>query len=199
MKNFLIALNVIIALAVGYLFYLHFEYVSHDKHDIEVQKQAAANALKIAYFDLDTLQNNYEYFKEMRTYLTGKKNVMDQKLNRLRNEYTAKVNDYNKRGPSLSQTEQSQIQQELGAMSNNYQQQEQSMGDELQSETMEKMVNVRTTIQEFLKTYSKEKGYAYVFATSSDDNAMYYKDTLKNITPDLVKQLNERYLATKKK
>ena len=199
MKKFLIVFNILLAIAVAYLFYIHFTYVATDEHEKNQNAIIAANAMKIAYFDLDTLQNNYEYFKEMRTYLTGKKDVMDQKLNKIRSDYTAKVNDYNKRGPSLSQTEQSQMQQELGAMNNNYQQQEQALGEDLQSETMEKMVDVRTKIQDFLKTYSKQKGYSYVFATSSDDNVMYYKDTLKNITPDLVKQLNVLYLATKKK
>ena len=199
MKKFFITSNIILAIAVGYLFYIHFKYVADDVHAKANEQKAAANALKIAYFDLDTLQNNYEYFKEMRTYLTGKKDVMDQKLNKIRQEYTAKVNDYNQRGASLSQTEQSQIQQELGAMNNNYSQQEQALGEDLQSETMEKMVDVRSKIQDFLKSYSKEKGYSYVFATSGDDNVMYYKDTLKNITPDLVKNLNVLYLASKKK
>ena len=124
---------------------------------------------------------------------------MESKLNKIRSDYTTKVNDYNKRGASMSQTEQSQMQEDLAGLQNMYDQQQQSLGQEFQGEYMQKMLDLKNKIQSFLKAYSTQKGYAYVFSTSSDDNVIYYKDSLRNITPDIVDKLNADYKSSKKK
>ena len=148
---------------------------------------------------MDTLEKYYEYAKETRDYLKGKNEAMESKLNKIRSDYTSKVNDYNKRGASMSQTEQSQMQEDLSRMQSMYDQQQQSLSQEFQGEYMQKMLDLKNKIQDFLKTYSAQKGYAYVFATSSDDNVIYYKDSLRNITPDIVDKLNADYKNSKKK
>lgn len=199
MKNFLLSLNIILFGAVAYLYYQHFSNSSNSTKEEKQNKEIAASSLKIAYFDLDSLENHYDYFKEVRDYLKGRNDAMEGELNKMRNQYSAKVNDYNKRGPSLSQAEASQIQEDIGQMQNNFSQQQENMGQQLQNETMAKMLDVKSKIQEYLKTYSAQKGYTYVFATSSDDNVIYYKDSVRNITTDLVKLLNDKYKESRKK
>lgn len=199
MKQFLIITNIILIIATGILFYLHFAH----KTDVETQKKQSEAVVKAAgsqfvYFEIDSVQNNYSYFKEVKNYLQGRNNGMEQKLEKMRNDYTAKINDFNKRGPSLSQTEQSQMQEDLMRMESNFRQQQEAMGQELQNETIEKMMDVKTRIQDFLKEYSSRKGYVYVFATGSSDDVVYYKDSLKDITKELLMELNKEYQAKKK-
>ncbi len=200
MKQFLLISNIVLILASGILFYLHF---SHET-DLEAQKKiddakTKAASSQFVYFEIDSVQNNYAYFKEVKTYLQGRNNGMEQKLEKMRNDYTSKINDFNKRGPSLSQTEQSQMQEDLMRMEGNFRQQQEQLGQELQNETIEKMMDIKTRIQDFLKTYSRKKGYVYVFATGSSDDVVYYKDTLKDITKDLLLELNKEHLAKKNK
>jgi outer membrane protein len=148
---------------------------------------------------MDTLEKYYEFAKETRDYLGGKKDAMEGKLNKIRNDYTSKVNDYNKRGASMTQTEQSQMQEDLARIQNMYDQQQQSLGQEFQGVYMQKMLDLKNKIQDFLKTYSIQRGYAYVFSTASDDNVIYYKDSVRNITSDIVDKLNADFRSTKKK
>ena len=199
MKNVLLAINLVLAAAVGYLFYLHFNKSTDENVEKKQTDAIAASTVKIAYFDLDSLENHYEYFKEVRDYLKGKNDVMEAQISKMRNDYSAKVNDYNKRGPSLSQAEASQLQDQIQQMQNNFSQQQENLGQQLQNETLAKMMDVKSKIQEYLKSYSAQKGYTYVFATSSDDNVIYYKDSVKNITNDLVTLLNNKFKETKKK
>lgn len=199
MKNFLVAINIVLAASVAYLFYLHFTSKTDEATEKKQTDAIAENNIKIAYFDLDSLENHYEYFKEMRDYLKGKNDIMEAQLGKMRNDYSAKVNDYNKRGAGLSQAEASQLQEQIGQMQNNFSQQQENLGQQLQNETLAKMMDVKNKIQEYLKTYSAQKGYTYVFATSSDDNVIYYKDSVKNITNELVTLLNNKYKETKKK
>lgn len=200
MKQFLVISNIVLIIASGILFYLHF---SHET-DLETQKKlddarTKAAGSQFVYFVIDSVQNNYEYFKEVKSYLQSRNNGMEQKLEKMRNDYTSKINDFNKRGPSLSQTEQSQMQEDLMRMEGNFRQQQEQLGQELQNETIEKMMDVKTRIQDFLKTYSSKKGFVYVFATGSSDDVVYYKDTLKDITKDLLIELNKDHLAKKNK
>ena len=62
-----------------------------------------------------------------------------------------------------------------------------------------RLVDLKSNIENFLKGYSMQKGYEYISATSSDDNVIYYKDSVRNITTDIVDQLNKNYNSTKKK
>ena len=199
MNKVLLVLNIVLLVALAYLYYAFFNK-NHAAANANVPAKVTPDTnFKIAYFDLDTLEKNYVLAKETRDYLKGKNDAMESKLNKIRQDYTAKVKDYNKRGATLSQTEPSQMQEDLSRLDNYYAQQQQSLGQEFQGEYMQKMLDLKNKIQAFLKTYSVQKGYVYVFATSSDDNVIYYKDSVRNITVDIVNKLNEEYRNSKKK
>jgi outer membrane protein len=199
MNRVLLALNIVFLLALAYLYYAFFSETKFAQPLKTTADSTGKANFKIAYFDMDTLEKNYTYAKETRDYLNGRNEAMNAKLNKIRNDYTAKINDYNKRGASLSQTEQSQMQEDLARLQNMYDQQQQSLGQEFQGVYMQKMLDLKNKIQDFLKKYSQQKGYEYVFATSSDDNVIYYRDSVRNITTELVDQLNLQYQNSKKK
>ncbi len=198
MKKFLIISNCILLAAVAFLFYRSYNNAPAGKTTDHVKNEVDSIKGKIAYFDLDTLQNQYQYFIEVRDYLKGKDDDNTRELNKLRNNYLEKLKEYNQKGPTLSQTEQGQYQQDLMQMQNDYQAREQNVSQAMQAEAMEKMQGVKQKIQDFLKTYSVDKGYAYIFA-SNDNDYLYYKDTLNDITKDIVGKLNEQYKNSKKK
>ena len=199
MNRVLFIFNILFFIALGYLYYAFYTEVKNPQPQKNTSDSTSKVNFKIAYFDFDTLEKNYTYAKETRDYLKGKNDQMETKLNKIRNDYTAKMNDYQKRGASLSQTEQSQMQDDLARLQNTYDQQQQSLGQEFQGEYMQKMLDLKTKIQDFLKSYSQQKGYEYVFATSGDDNVIYYKDSVRNITKELVSLLNQQYQNSKKK
>src|SRR6201990_1094571 len=127
MNKVLLILNIVLLLAIGYLYYAFFHH--EDAQVVTKSQQSVPKApFKIAYFDLDTLEKYYTFAKETRDYLKSKNDAMEAKLNNIRQQYTAKVNDYNKRGATLSQTEQSQMQEDLARLDNYYSQQQQSLG-----------------------------------------------------------------------
>lgn len=198
MNKFLLGLNVVLIVALAYLYYAFYNKKNAVEPVTAAQQPAAKVPFKIAYFDLDTLEKYYVLAKDTRDYLNGKKDAMEGKLNKIRQDYTAKVNDYNKRGATLSQTEQSQMQEDLARLDNYYSQQQQSLSQDFQGEYMQKMVDLKNKIQTFLKGYSVQKGFEYIFATSSDDNVIYYKDSVRNITNEIVAKLNEEYNSAKK-
>ena len=197
MNKVLLVLNVILIVAVGILYYYFIQYRIEDQHHVKEANAAVANSFKIAYFELDSLQEHYTYFKEVREELNKQEAQRTKQLNNIRTSYLNKLKEYNQKGATMSQTDQSNFEEQLRNLQNNYEQRQQELGQEMNTLYMQKMQNVKQRIQEFLKNYCKNKGYAYVFAASSDDY-LYYKDTLRNITPEIVDLLNNEYKATQK-
>lgn len=198
MKNVLLGLNVVLIAAVGYLFYLHFQSKPDVNNDAEAAKDTKVDKGAIAYFELDSLENNYEYAKEVKNYLTQKDRDNAAMLNKVKNNFNEKYKEYQQKGPNLSQSEQSEYQQELMKLQNDYAQLEQKLTASMNAEAVEKMQQVKMKIQDFLKNYCAVKGLSYVFASSADDY-LYYKDTVRNITPEIITGLNEQYRTTKSK
>lgn len=199
MNKVLLAVNVVLLAALAYLYYAFFNEKKSAEPVKITQQTPSKVSFKIAYFDMDTLENYYTFAKETRDYLKSKNDVMESKLAKIRNDYSAKLKDYNKRGATLSQNEQSQMQDDLARLDNYYAQQQQVLGQDFQGEYMQKMLDLKNKIQAFLKSYSIQKGYEFIFSTNSDDNVIYYKDSVRNITDDLVGKLNTEYQSTKKK
>ena len=198
MNKFLLGLNLVLVIAVGVLYYMYFDYTKSDIHDRQHAQAAAANTFKIAYFELDSLQTNYEYYKEVKDYLTSKDNAYGQQLNNIRNKYQTKLKEYQDKGPTLSQSQQSDYEQQLMKLQNDYQTANENIQSEMQAEMLEKLQGVKMKIQDFLKSYCANKGYAYVFASTKEDD-IYYKDTIRNITDSIIIGLNAQYKASKTK
>jgi outer membrane protein len=199
MNKVSLILNVILIAAVGYLYYLHYHYINEDKHKQQADTQKVLNSFKIAYFEVDSLQDNYEYYKEIKEYLTKKDKSNSDKLNKLKHDYYNKVKEYQDKGPQLSAQQNNDYQQTLMRMQSEYNETEQNLSNSFQADMTEKLESVKMKIEDFLKKYCAQKGLAYVFGASSNDNFLYYKDTIRNITPDLIRGLNEEYKSSKAK
>jgi outer membrane protein len=92
----------------------------------------------------------------------------------------------------MSQTESEQAQQEYAQMQQNYQMRKQSLQESLLKHNEDLKSDIRKKIEDYLKEYNKDKGYNYII--SYDANSfIYYKDTVNNITNDVVGGLNAEY------
>lgn len=199
MKNFLIALNVVLVVAVATLFYLFYsnkKVVSVSQSGTQISDSASPSSFKIAYFESDSLEKQYEYYKEVRNALRKKDEDNVGVLTGLRNKFNTRMRELQQRGSSLTQNEQASAQQELGQMEQEYGSTQQQQQQDMQAESMRRLQDVRSKIQDFLKDYAKEKGYIFVFGSNEFD-MLYYKDSARDITTDVVRLLNEKYKTEK--
>ncbi len=191
MKNFTLGLNIILVIAVAVLFYFHFSSKKQVLSTSNVSNYTGTGNFRIAYIEIDSVENQFELLKDVRSSLNSKDQELSRQLSQLENSFTKKYQDFQKNGPSLSQAEVASRQQELVEMDKNLKSKKQMMESELQDESFKKLQDIKKKIGDFLKVYNKNKGYSYIFASSPD--MMYFKDTIYNITPDVVKGLNELY------
>jgi outer membrane protein len=197
MKNFTPILTIILAVAVAVLFYLQFSNKNKPTtYSSTNNPTATTNGFKIAYFEMDSLENQYLYLKDVRNSLRALEQKKGNELNQLRNAGHAKILEYQKRGSSMTEQEIAHANEELMKMDNELKAQEQIKSQELQDESIKKIQEVKKTIEDFLKEYNKDKSYSYILSSSSD--IIYLKDTAYNITNDLIKGLNDNYKKNKK-
>ena len=192
MKNFLLPLNIVLLIAVGVLFYLQFSgnKTATGTTSKTTAKTAQGN-FKIAYFEMDSIDNNYEYLKDVRTQLKTKQQELGGQLNQLKSRYMEKINKYKQEAQTMTQERQSVIEQELMNDQKVLASKEQSLDLEMQDVQFKKMQDVNRKIEDYLKDYNKDKGYSYIIA--NQPGSIYYIDPAFDITTDLIKGLNGAY------
>lgn len=200
MKNILPAITAILAVLVGVLFYLHFKNHSQiDKINTKVagNDTASNRPLKIAYVDLDSIQEKYDYYREKMTEFEKKKEGADRDLNnsfqRIENERIAFV----QKGNAITQVEAEAFQRDYARKMQNLEQQKANMERQIQEEGIKTMEELKKKINAFLTNYNTTKNYSYIFSYSSSINVLFYKDTAYNITNEVVDGLNQAYKASK--
>ena len=191
MKSISWVVNGILAVAVIILFVLHFNSNTAPTK----ASQMSGDGPKIAYFEIDSIQNSYAFFKEVKSALQVKDMENTKQLTALKNEYIAKYQELQKNGQYLSQAEVANRQQDLVKAEKNYTSKEQQLSQELQEESFKRLQEVKKKIETYLAQYNKNKQFAYIL--SSNPDLMYYKDTAYDITSDIIKGLNAEYKPKK--
>jgi outer membrane protein len=151
----------------------------------------ATPSFKMAYFDMDSLQNNYEYFKDALGELKAKEQNMNNELASLERGYQKKIADWQQRGNTMSQNEAEAAQREYQQMQQTYQQRRETLEQQLVNQQIEYKKSIKGKIEDFLKEYNKDSRFAYIL--SYEPQLMFYKDSVYDITQDLVKGLNAQY------
>jgi len=201
MKQISTVISIVALAACGLLFYLHFsqsnqlkkrQFVSEDK------KSDSTSQFSIAYFDIDTLQKNYDGFKEAEEKIKGKDLSNRNQLNSLNNSNQRRLRELQEKAPLMTQAEGEAAQRELAQLQQQFSQKEVELDQELKKLQMELMTGIQEKVEVYLKKYNQQKGYSFIFSYRPGE-LIYYKDSMYDITHHLVKGLNEEYAKSKKK
>ena len=84
MKNSLLGINIVLAMAVAVLFYFQFGRKNNVASAANTFHQNGVS-FKIAYFEMDSVENNYEYLKDVRNVLRQMEQQKSNELAELRN------------------------------------------------------------------------------------------------------------------
>ena len=192
-KNLLVGFNLLLLILVGVLFYLHFSNSPAKSVALTTNKPVATEpgSFTIAYFEMDSIENNYEYLKDVRTELKAKEQQLTNQLNTMKRSYLDKVNKFQQQAQTMSQEKQGVMQQDLMQEQKVIQNKEQAMGAELQDASFKKMQDVNKKIEDYLKEFNKDKGYSYILA--HQPGTIYYKDVRFDITNPVLEGLNAAY------
>ncbi|MGF7233066.1 OmpH family outer membrane protein [Arachidicoccus sp.] len=201
MNKFLVSSNIVLIVAVVILFYLQFSEKNQKASILPAQHSSSNNvadgSFKIGYFELDSLDYNYKYLQDVKAELISKDKSVQKQISALQDEFKEKYNEYVQKGATLSQSEQTQYTQNLNDLQKNNQEKAQRLDQSFSMERAMKLQEIKQRIQDYLKTFAKEKGYNYIIGTNEADY-FYYKDSTQDITSELLENLNKNYINSLK-
>jgi len=192
MKHLSTLLSILSLALIAVLFYLHFSQKPVVKTTSPAITKAEGSNFRIAYFDIDSLQTHFDYFKKVSGEMKARENAMTVELRTLENSYQKKIKEWQERGASMTQAEGEAAQREYAQMQQRYQKRQMDLEQELQKQKVDLMTDLRKKVEDYLKEYNKEKGYAFILSYEPGF-MLYYKDTLYDVTPDVIAGLNEKY------
>ena len=197
MKNGLIILNVILLLAVGLLFYLHFNSAkTGTKSQIKTEQKdpidsSAQSGCRIAYFEMDSVAANFEKAKEMQGELEKKEEKMNSEMNRLQNLYQQKYINFQQHGGTMSSSQLDAARNELGQLDQTIKDTKASLDQDYKTYYVQTQQEILSMIRKFCSEYNKDKRYAIII--SNEPGLVFYKDSTMDITRDLLEGLNKTY------
>ena len=194
MKNLSLILNIVLLVAVVILYILHFS--SGKVESRSSLSDTSSVDLKLAYINSDSVLKHYDYLKVNRDQLESRTKKMDQDLrNRtsgLQNEITA----YQRNVSSMTLGQARAAEEDLGKKQQNLQLYQQSLQQQLMQEEAKLNKELYDRITKYLKEYGQQKGLQVVLKFDPTSDVLYGGESL-DITPDVIKGLNEAYQTEK--
>lgn len=194
MKNGMLALNIILLIAVAVLYYLHFNSRKTTTPELSSTVKASSTdtkTFKIAYFEMDSVENSFEMVKDVKSELNKKQQAMSFDLQRLDKQLRDKADEYNSKAANMTQIQSESANNDMLQRRKNLETQKQKYDQEYEDLYMRRMRDVKLKIEGFLNDYNKSGAYNYIF--SYEPSFFYYRDTAYNITRDVVRGLNSLY------
>jgi outer membrane protein len=196
MKNGLLIWNVILTLAVGYIAFTQFRGTKTADSRINRNSpdtSAFSSNFRIAYFEMDSVENNFDMVKDVKAEMNKKEEAISNELNRLGKNFEQRYTYFQTQAQSgsLSEAQTEAAGKELKSLDEQLKTRKQVLDQDYNDFVMRRMKDVKTKIEDYLKDYNKEKGYAYIM--TNEPGFIYYRDTVYNITGDLIRGLNDKH------
>lgn len=205
--------NLVLAVAVGILFYLYTsigntaiqptaETAQADQSDSTVTQspKATKSALeaRIVYVQSDSILSNYKYFDEIEKLVIQEEGVLRKRLERQARslEQEFRLAEEKVTAGVLSEKRVREIENELAQKREKLFQDRESLSIEMAEFTEKMNIKARRRIAKYLKTFNEERQYDFVLGYQGLGGVMHADSSL-DITAEVVAGLNADYDAWK--
>lgn len=151
--------------------------------------------IRIAYVEVDSLLTKYRFWNDLNELMIQKEENIRTTLNEKGKELEAEMREFQRKIENNGFASRERAEQEnlrLAQKQRDLQQLQEKLAADLQKENQKNNIQLRDSINSFLKIYNKKKGYTFIISNSGFDNLLY-ADTAYNITQEIVDGLNARY------
>lgn len=160
----------------------------------EVAAVGSSN-IRIAYVEVDSLLTKYRFWNDLNELMIQKEENIRTTLNEKAKELDAELREFQRKLENNGFASRERAEQEnlrLSQKQRDLQQLQEKLAADLQRENQKNNIQLRDSINSFLKIYNKKKGYSFIISNSGFDNLLY-ADKAYDITQEIVDGLNARY------
>ena len=153
----------------------------------------------IAYVDIDSLLLHYRLSEDLNdAFLIKQQNLkaeVENNTTKFQQDYEAFVKKV-QRGGFLTQQRAAEEEQRLAERQQELQNLQYDLSNRLMQEQQKMTLELYDSIVSFVREYNRKLNYTYILGNSEGGGLLYANGNL-NITADILKGLNERYLKGK--
>ncbi|MEM9022286.1 MAG: OmpH family outer membrane protein [Bacteroidota bacterium] len=202
MKNLSLALNVIMAVAIAVLFYLHSNLAAEVAGTTGANSvdSTAASAMaetdpsfRFAYVNLDTLNTHYLMIRDIEEEVIAERTRMENILKRDRDALAEKVAGFERRAASMSQYSIEAAQAEVAQDQQALLQKTERYERDLQTFELRKSAELNDSLEEFMEEYNADKNYQLILGQDSKFNFLLSADSTLDVTQAILEGLNAAY------
>ena len=156
---------------------------------------AGTTNMKIAYVEIDTLLTKYNFWNDLNEMMMKKEENIRATLNQKARELDVEAKEFQRKVENSAFATRERAEQEQARLmkkQQDLQDLQNRLTNELTAENQKNSLQLRDSINSFLKIYNKDKGYSLIISNTGFDNLLY-ADESYNITNEIVDGLNKRY------
>jgi len=200
MNKGLLALNIVLLVAVGVLFFLFF-----NKKDNGVIKTSNRPSLSdtshrgpntVAYFEMDSVEENFTLWKQVQAEVLKHEQTIYDSINRMKLNYKMQTDQYGAQESKMTQEEKAKSIEYFRQMDQDIRNAEKNLMQDYQKYYVTKQQEIVSKIKDYCKEFNKDGRYSYIIAR--EPGLFYYTDTTFNVTSELLKGLNAFYAKKNK-
>ncbi len=199
MKQFSLVFNLLLAAAVGVLYYLHFSpgkspAAKSGRTSISSQtKDSCAKGHLVAFIEIDSVYDNVAHIKQEQKKLEADQEAVAKQYENSAIKFEKDKNDYIQKAQGMTPQQREQEEAKLVQAQQSIESSRQSQMQGLASKRSRTMEEIQGRLKKFLSEYNNDRRYAYIFATGAGLDYMMYKDSASNITADVIAGLNKSF------
>lgn len=157
--------------------------------------------MKIAYVEVDSLLTKYRYWNDLNELMIQKEENIRTTLNEKAKELDGEMREFQRKLENNGFASRERAEQENARLlqkQRDLQQLQEKLYADLQAENQKNSLQLRDSINSFLKVYNQKKGYSLIISNTQLDNLLFADKSL-DITQEIVDGLNARYNPSTKK
>jgi outer membrane protein len=165
-------------------------------------KSAVVAGSNCAFVDIDSLENNYKFFKQKKAEFEGRDKAIVSELEKLSKDLQSEYMMLQRKAQEgkLSEEEGRAAENRLAQKQQDIDVKKQTLGSKLMKDQDNFNTDFKNNIKGFLEEYAAENGFDYVFMHSNEDSpVLLYVNEENNITGDVIDALNSGKNYAKKK
>jgi len=202
MKHFSTILNIVLLIAVAFLYYHAFggnktTNAKTAKTTVSTMDAKSSAVAPIAYVELDSLNEKITFIREKRKELESEQKAIENEWENGYRNLENQKNNFLKKGDAITQQMAEEFQGQLMQQQQKVDGKKQNLTQKLSEKSYKFMDDIQKKLKVFLVDYNKEKNYLYIFTTGTGLDYMVYKDSSLNITDDVVNGMNQKLKASK--
>ena len=188
-------IETILGVAVVALFVLHFTCKPTCDHPVVAADGSVAAELPIAYINLDSLLENYQFAIEANDQIMSKQEDARLKLNTRARNLQNKAADFQRKldnNAFLSRERAEQEAMKIQKEQQELQELEAKLSQDIAMELQDINLQLADSLTNYLKEYNADGRFQMILSNTGKDNILMAADAL-DITNDVIEGLNARY------